>query len=171
MVLYKPLLENGLVTNLHLAQFNIGTLRYDWDDPRVADFQTNLDRVFAIAERADGYIWHLKGAEMEAAQLDATGPLGGDPRTASTLSVWRDLAALEHFVWNTVHKRFYDRRAEWYGPQTAWGGVRLVMWWVPQGYIPTIPEAAARLTQVARDGDSDTAFGWDYARSTWGGTA
>ncbi|SNS26946.1 protein of unknown function [Antarctobacter heliothermus] len=164
------MLENRLVTKLHLAEFNIGTLKYDWDDPRVADFQNNLDRVFAIAERFDGYIWHLKGPEMEAAQLDPTGPLGGDPRTASTLSVWRDLAALERFVWKTVHKRFYDRRAEWYGPQNAWGGLRLVMWWVPIGQIPTITEAAARLRQLVRDGDSDTAFGWDYARATWGET-
>ena len=67
------------MTQFHLAEFNIGTLRYDWDDPRVADFQNNLDKVFAIAERSAGYVWHLKGPEMEAAQLDRTGPLGEIP--------------------------------------------------------------------------------------------
>ncbi len=154
--------------SFQLAEFNIGTLQYDWEDPRVADFRDNLDRVFALAERSPGYIWHLGEAEMEAAQLDANGPLGGDPRTASTLSVWRDLPSLEHFVFRTLHKRFYDRRAEWYGPQSAWGGHRLVMWWVPAGHRPSIQEAAARLEQLAREGDSDTAFGWDHARATWG---
>lgn len=149
----------------HLAEFNIGTLLYDWDDPRVADFANNLDRVFAVAERSDGYVWHLNGPEMEAAQCDPQGPLGGNPRTASTLSVWRDLPSFEHFVWNTVHKRFYDRRAEWYGPGQ---GLRLVMWWVPEGHIPTIQEAAAKLRYLADNGDSDAAFGWDHARQTWG---
>ena len=99
---------------------------------------------------------------MEAAQLDARGPLGGDPRTASTLSVWADLAALEHFVWKTVHKRFYDRRAEWYGPEQ---GLRLVMWTVADGHLPDIEEAVERLRWLDAHGDSDQAFGWDYARA------
>ena len=99
---------------LHLAEFNIGILKYDWDDPRVADFMNNLDRVYGIAERSPGYVWHLSGDEMEAAQLDAEGVLGGNPRTASTLSVWESPEALEHFTWNTLHKQFYDRKTEWY---------------------------------------------------------
>ncbi len=152
-----------------LAEFNIGVLKYDWDDPRVADFADNLDRVFALAKRSDGYIWHLKEAEMEAAQLDRDGPLGGNPRTASTLSVWRDLASLEHYVFQTVHKRFYDRRAEWYDP--AEQGLRLVMWWVPDGHIPSIAEAAAKLALRSAAGDTDAAFGWDYARQRWGDAA
>lgn len=148
----------------HLAEFNIGVLKYDWDDPRVADFQNNLDRVFAIAERSPGYVWHLQGDEMEAAQLDPDGPLGGNPRTASTLSVWEDAASLEHFVWNTLHKRFYDRRGEWYDPEGQ--GLRLVMWWVPEGHRPTIAEAAERLALLEATGDSDSAFGWDWLRRT-----
>lgn len=153
------------MTGCHLAEFNIGTLKYDWDDPQVADFKNNLDRVFALAERSPGYVWHLKEAEMEAAQLDPGGVLGGNPRTASTLSVWRDLASLEHFVWNTLHRRFYDRRAEWYGPGQ---GLRMVMWWVPEGHRPSVAEAAAKLGQLAEKGDSDGAFGWSHARSRWG---
>lgn len=151
---------------MQLAEFNIGTLRYDWDDPRVADFAGNLDRVFAIAERSAGYVWHLKGPEMEAAQLDPDGPLGGNPRTASTLSVWENLDSFEHFVWKTVHRRFYDRRAEWYDP--AEQGLRMVMWWVPEGHRPSVAEAAERLARLAEMGDTPEAFGWDYARARAG---
>ena len=75
---------------MQLAEFNIGILKYDWEDPRVADFRDNLDAVFALAARSPGYVWHMGEDEMEAAQLDASGPLGGNPRTASTLSVWED---------------------------------------------------------------------------------
>ncbi|MEJ6392261.1 DUF3291 domain-containing protein [Gymnodinialimonas sp. 2305UL16-5] len=150
---------------MHLAEFNIGILKYDWDDPRVADFADNLDRVFALAERSPGYVWQMGEDEMDAAQLEPGGVLGGNPRTASTLSVWESLTALEHFVWRTVHKRFYDRRAEWYDPADQ--PTRLVMWWVDADHRPTIAEAAARLAKLTRDGDTDDAFGWDYARRRW----
>ena len=150
---------------LHLAEFNIGILKYDWDDPRVADFMNNLDRVYGIAERSPGYVWHLSGDEMEAAQLDAEGVLGGNPRTASTLSVWESPEALEHFTWNTLHKQFYDRKTEWYDDaDQAWGGHRLVMWWVPVGHRPTIVEAVDRLEHLKEHGDSDHAFGWAHLR-------
>ncbi len=146
---------------MHLAEFNIGTLKYDWDDPRVADFADNLDRVYDIARRSPGYVWHLVGNEMEAAQLDAEGVLGGNPRTASTLSVWQDAETLGNFVWNTVHKQFYDRKGEWYDPDQ---GLRLVMWWVPDGHRPTITEAMERFHHLANHGNSDYAFGWSHLK-------
>jgi hypothetical protein len=145
----------------HLAEFNIGVLKHDWDDPRVADFADNIDRVNAVAQRADGFVWMLGDADMDTAQNDAEGPLGGNPRTASTLSVWRDVASLEQFVWNTVHKQFYDRKAEWYDASDV---LRLVMWWVPEGHRPTIAEAMERFRHLDAHGDSDTAFGWAHLR-------
>ncbi|WP_172299907.1 DUF3291 domain-containing protein [Pseudoruegeria sp. HB172150] len=145
----------------HLAQFNWGVLRADWDSPVVADFVNNIAKVNAVAERSDGFIWRLGDDDMEAAQLDPEGPLGGNPRFASTLSVWRDLVSLERFVWQSVHKIFYNRRAEWYAPGQ---GLRLVMWWVPEGTRPTITEAAERAEHLRQHGDSEHAFGWDYAR-------
>lgn len=144
---------------MHLAEFNIGVLKHDWDDPRVADFQNNLERVFKLAERSPGYVWHMPEEEMEAAQLDTLGPIGGNPRTASTLSVWEDGESLKHFVWNTVHKKFYDRRAEWYDPEAQ--PTRLVMWWVSEGHRPTIAEAAERLKRFTQLGNTVDAFGWD----------
>lgn len=151
----------------HLAEFNIGTLRYDWDDPRVADFQNNLDRVYGIAAQSPGYVWHLDGDAMEAAQLEAEGVLGGNPRTASTLSVWEDAESLAHFTWNTLHKQFVDRKAEWYDlAEQGWGGHRLVMWWVRPGHLPSVKEAVERLTYLADHGASDHAFGWDHLKKT-----
>lgn len=146
---------------MHLAEFNIGILKYDWDDPRVAEFRDNLDRVFAVAERSPGYVWHMSEDEMDAAQTDPGGVQGGNPRTASTLSVWEDLESLERFVWKSVHKRFIDRKALWYDP--AEQGARLVMWWVPEGHIPGIDEALHKLALRSGQGDSDAAFGWDHA--------
>ncbi|MEL6451078.1 MAG: DUF3291 domain-containing protein [Pseudomonadota bacterium] len=148
---------------MHLAEFNIGTLKYDWEDPRVADFRDNLDRVYDIARRSPGYIWHMENEDMEAAQLEAGGPLGANPRTASTLSVWRDVDSFRQFVFHTVHKQFYDRKAEWY--DAAAQGTRLVMWWVAPGHIPTVTEAVARLRHLDQHGPSDHAFGWDHLQT------
>ncbi|MEL7100433.1 MAG: DUF3291 domain-containing protein [Pseudomonadota bacterium] len=145
---------------MDLAEFNIGTLRYDWDDPRVADFQNNLDRVYDIARRSPGYVWHLEGDEMEAAQLDASGPLGGNPRTASTLSVWESVAAFRTFTFDTVHRVFMDRGDEWHLPKT---GPSLVMWWIAPGQRPTVAEAVARLAHLEAHGETDHAFGWEHA--------
>lgn len=143
-----------------LAEFNIGTLKYDWDDPRVADFVDNLDRVYDIARRSPGYIWHMENDDMEAAQLEVGGALGANPRTASTLSVWADVASFRHFVFQTVHKQFYDRKAEWYDPDGQ--GTRLVMWWVADGHIPTVSEAMERFHHLETHGNSDHAFGWNH---------
>lgn len=151
---------------MHLAEFNIGVLKYDWDDPRMAEFRDNLDRVFAVATRFPGYVWHMSEAEMDAAQTDPDGPLGGNPRTASTLSVWRDLDSLERFVWKSVHRRFVDKKALWY--DSAEQSTRLVMWWIPEGHVPTIDEAAERLALRSARGDSAEAFGWDHARGVRG---
>ncbi len=145
-----------------LAEFNFGTLKYDWDDPRVADFQNNLDLVNGLAAKSDGFIWLMLDDEMEAAQTDMQGVFA-NPRTASTLSVWRDVESLSAFVWKTIHKRFYDRKGEWFDPQ---GNGNFVMWWVPKGHRPSISEAMARFKHLETHGDSDHAFGWDYARKT-----
>ena len=150
----------------HLAEFNIGVLRYDWDDPRLADFQNNLDRVYKIAERSAGYVWHLDPAQMEMAQLDPEGSIGGNPRAASTLSVWKDAKSLRDFTYNTVHKHFYDRKSEWYDPaDQLWSGHRLVMWWVEQDHRPTVAEAVDRLNALESHGQTDAAFSWDHLSS------
>lgn len=141
-----------------LASFNIGVLRYDWDDPRVADFAENIDRVNNIAKRSPGFVWMLDDDAMDAAQNDPEGLLGGNPRTASTLSVWEDADSLGRFVWTTVHRAFYARRDEWYGPDQ---GPRLVLWRVAEGHRPTIAEAMDRLQHIDRHGPSAHAFGWD----------
>lgn len=143
----------------HIAELNFGTLKYDWDDPRIRDFADNLDMVNGIAAQSPGFVWRMSDADMGLAQNDPAGPLGGNARTASTLSVWADVAALEHFVWNTVHRQFFQRRQDWYD---MIGNSHLVLWWVPQGHTPTVAEGMARFHYKARVGDTDRAFGWSW---------
>lgn len=140
---------------MHLAELNIGRLRYPIDDPRSADFADNLDLVNGLAERSEGFVWRLK----DDASGDATKfrPYD-DPNVIVNLSVWESAEALETFVWKTVHKRFYGRRPEWFAPMEK---PHFVMWHIEPGHIPTIEEAVECLARLTADGPSPEAFGWE----------
>src|SRR5215510_7015646 len=83
----------------HLAELNIGRIRYDLEDQRMADFTNNLELVNGLAERSDGFVWRYVD---ESGNATDTRPFA-DPLVIVNLSVWESVAALEHFVWQTVH--------------------------------------------------------------------
>ena len=139
-----------------LAEFNFGTLRYPWDDPRLADFQDNLDRVNGLAQRSPGFVWMLDEDAMDATQNDPTGPLADRPNTASTLSVWDDAASLWHFVEKTLHGRFKARAGEWFEPGDSG---HLVVWEVAPGHRPDVAEGMAQWRALQAEGASDRRFG------------
>ena len=141
---------------MHLAEFNFGTLLYPFDDPRIADFQNNIDRVNAIAERSPGFVWRLSDEEMDGVQNDSNGPLGLRPNTASTLSVWTDATSLYHFVEKTLHAQFMRRASEWFEPDDSG---HLVMWWIDEGTKPTVDDALVRWNKLQSDGPGDHGFG------------
>ena len=141
----------------HLAQLNIGRLRYEIDDPRMAEFVDNLARVNALADCAEGFVWRLQDATGNAT---AYRPYGDDPRMAINMSVWEDVPALERYVWQTVHKRFYGRRTDWF---EHFEGPSVVLWWVPAGHRPSVEEATGRMEHLKQHGPSDHAFDWQTA--------
>lgn len=142
-------------TGRHLAQLNIARLAWPLDDPRVADFAGNLERVNGIADRSPGFVWRLKdeGGDATGIEWDAA-----DPRTIVNMSVWTDVASLEGFVWNTVHRQFYARRAEWFELLEE---QYFVMWTVAPGHRPSLDEARERLLHLRRHGPTEHAFGWE----------
>ncbi len=142
----------------HLAQLNVGRLVAPTDDPRVAEFMGALDRVNGLGKRMPGFVWMMEGSGEPGTGNTGT-KIGGDPRFVSNLTVWEDVASLENFVWNTVHRQFYERRAEWF---EVLGAMHFVMWWVPVGHRPTLEEALARLDLLRTQGDTDLAFGWAH---------
>lgn len=146
----------------HLAAFNFGTMRYPWDDPRVADFQNALDQVNEIGARSPGFVWRLDDDAMGAAQDDRAGPLADRPNTASTLSVWEGPAQLWHFVENTLHAKFMARRREWFVPGDSG---YFVGWWVPVGHRPSVAEGMSRWQDVQAKGDTAAAFGTNGLRA------
>ena len=112
---------------MHLAQLNVGRLVAETDDPRVAEFMAALDRVNGLGKRMPGFVWMMEGSGEPGTGNTET-KIDGDPRFVSNLTVWESVEALELFVWNTVHRQFYERRPEWF---EVLGERHFVMWWVP----------------------------------------
>ncbi len=145
---------------MHLAQLNVGRLVADTDDPRVAEFMAALDRVNGLGKRMPGFVWMIEGSGAPGTgNTDAK--IGGDPRRVANLTVWQSVKTLEAFVWNTVHRQFYERRREWF---EVLGEMHFVMWWIEPGHRPTLDAALARLAHLEANGDSDHAFGWAYLK-------
>jgi hypothetical protein len=152
---------------MFLAEYNFGTLRHGWNDPRSAAFVAGLDLVNGLAAASPGFVWrateddpgHENATEVtllpaDRERMEADG-------FAATLSVWQSVETLEHFVWNTVHRQFYGRKADWYD---AVGNGNLVLWWVPQNARPCEAEGMARWRHRETYGDSAHAFGWKYLK-------
>lgn len=139
----------------HLAQINVALALDDLDSPRLADFVAALERVNAVAERSPGFVWRLK----DEVGGDATSiKVSDDPRFIINMSVWETAEDLEHFVWNTVHKRVYAKKASWFATESA---AHLALWWVPAGRRPTAEEGMARLAALQQKGPDEDAFGWE----------
>ena len=149
----------------HLAQLNVGRRVALTDDPRVAEFMAALDLVNSLGKRMPGFMWMMEGSGAPGTG-NTENAVGGDPQAIANLTVWESVETLERFVWDTVHARFYERRAEWF---EVMGTMHLVMWWVPAGHRPSLDEALARLDRLRAQGPSDHAFGWAHLReaSRW----
>jgi hypothetical protein len=134
-----------------LAQINVGRLVAGEGDPRVAPFFAALDRVNAIADESDGFVWRLQDDSGNATALRPT----IDPLFAVNMSVWRDADALFAFVYRSGHTPEMARRREYF---ERFDGAYQALWWVPAGHIPTIDEGLSRLWRLDRYGPGPHAF-------------
>ncbi|MEO1034950.1 MAG: DUF3291 domain-containing protein [Pseudomonadota bacterium] len=129
---------------------NIATMRAPLESPELADFVAGLERINALAEAADGFVWRLQTDDGDATALR---PLGDD--VLINISVWRDIESLKTFVYQTTHVDFLRRRAEWF---TNPRGAHAVLWWIPVGERPTEQDGIAKLNHLNEHGPTAVAF-------------
>ena len=137
---------------MRLAELNIGKFKHPTSDPRMAGFMDNLDRVNALAESSEGFVWRLKSDGSN----NATDLRVGDDY-AVNMSLWTDAKSLENYVFKTVHVQFYKRKQEFFDLMEK---PHMVFWWVPEGHIPSVTEAMDRLADYEKNGATEHAFGW-----------
>jgi hypothetical protein len=141
-----------------LAQLNVGIIKAPMDSPVMADFAANLERINAVAEGSPGFVWRL---QTEAGDATAIRPFD-DPNLLVNMSVWRDVASLNAYVYSSAHVEIMRRRREWFERLDQ---AFLVLWWVPAGHRPGIDEAVARLERLRSLGPTAEAFTFRQAFS------
>lgn len=134
-----------------LAQLNIAQPLAPLDSPVLADFMANLDRINSLADESSGFIWRLKDELGDATGFNQ--PFGDD--MIINMSVWTSIEALHDYVYQSDHIQVMRRRKDWF---EASKNVSAVLWWVPQGHIPDLFEAQAKLNLLAQIGPSQDAF-------------
>ena len=143
------------MSQYELAQLNIAVMKEPLDSPRMADFVANLERINAVAESAPGFVWRLQTEEGDATALR---PLGD--QTLVNMSVWKDVASLNQYVYKTAHVEIMRRRKEWFERMSE---ASIVLWWVPQGHRPSVVQAIERLELLRAQGPSADAFTFRHA--------
>ena len=134
-----------------LAQLNIGVIKGPMDSSVMADFAANLDRINAVAEQSPGFVWRLQTEEGDATAIRPF----DDENMLVNMSVWRDVASLNTYVYSSAHVELMRRRREWFEPMRE---AFLVLWWVPRGHRPSVAEAIAKLEFLRTRGPTAAAF-------------
>lgn len=138
------------MTDLHLAELNIGRLHFPIDAPETAEFADALDEINALAEASPGFVWRLQTDEGNATAIKAF----DDELTILNLSVWTSIETLADYVYRSAHTPFLRRRRQWFEHME----VAVVLWWVPAGHVPTVAEALHRLERLRAVGPTPYAF-------------
>jgi Domain of unknown function (DUF3291) len=139
-----------------LAQLNIGVIKGPMDSPQMAGFANNLARINAVADASPGFVWRL---QTEAGDATAIRPFD-DPTLLVNMSVWRDVASLNTYVYSSAHVEIMRRRRDFFERMDV---PFLVLWWVPHGHRPTVDEAMARLEMLRAQGPGAMAFTFRHA--------
>lgn len=136
---------------VHVAQLNVGRLRAPLDDPSIDDFRMNLGRINSLAEVSPGFVWRLQDESGDATSIKPF----GDELGIINLTVWESIGTLVDFAYRSAHVELLRRRREFFEAPTQ---PILCLWWIPQGAIPTVEDAIARLEHLRAHGPTPTAF-------------
>jgi hypothetical protein len=136
---------------MHLAQLNVGRLRAPMNDPLIDDFRVNLERINTLAERSPGYIWRLQDDSGNATSIK---PFNDDLEIIN-LTVWSSVDALAEFTYRSGHVEFLRRRRQFFEAPSQ---PILCLWWIPEGTVPSVGEAIARLEHLRTHGPTQIAF-------------
>lgn len=135
----------------NLAQVNITKMLAPINDPIMADFVNNLDRINAIADQTEGFVWRLQDIENNATAIKAF----EDDTLIINMSVWENMESLFQFTYKSDHVEIFSRRKEWF---SRIKDMHMVFWFVPVSHIPTPKEARERLEYANKHGTTPYSF-------------
>lgn len=131
----------------HLAQINIAHMKAAQDDPIMKEFVDFLDPINKLAEESNGFVWRLVGEPTESSPWT--------DMIIINMSVWENIETLKDFTYHTAHSYFVRSRKKWF---QHLGTPHYVLWWIEEGHIPTLAEAAKKLDLLEINGATPEAF-------------
>lgn len=136
---------------MHLAQVNIARAKAPLDDAALAGFIARIEEINALADGSPGFVWRLATGAGNALYLRPY----DDDRILFNMSVWQSVEALHDFVYRSAHVQLFRQRFDWFH---RFDGAYVALWWVPQGHVPSVDEAKARLAHLSAHGPTPHAF-------------
>src|SRR5947199_63565 len=82
------------LTRYLLAHANVARMRAPLDDPLMAGFVAQLNRINALADRSRGFVWRLQTDDGNATGIRAY----DDERILFNMSVWESIEDLHGYV-------------------------------------------------------------------------
>jgi len=134
-----------------IAQVNIGRMLAPIDSPVMAEFVANLDRINALAESSEGFVWRLKDDHNNATSIK----IYDDDFIIVNMSVWRTIDSLFNFAYKSHHVEIFKKRSSWFEKMPE---MHMALWYVPAGHEPTVAEAEGRLNYIRANGETPRAF-------------
>jgi len=135
----------------YLAQINIAKMLAPIDSPVMAEFVANLDKINALAEDSEGFVWRLKGDNNNATSVK----IFDDDFLIVNMSVWENTESLFQFVYQTNHVEIFKRRKEWFEKMPE---MHMALWYIPAEHLPSVAEATERLNYLRNNGETPFSF-------------
>jgi hypothetical protein len=148
---------------VHLAQLNVGRLIDHPESPTVAEFIGAIPAINLLGESSPGFVWRLKDENGPGALEQRFPGHEDDECFIVNLTVWTDYESLRHFATRSGHGMYLRRRLEWFEKLSE---PTTVLWWIEEGHLPGLIEAADRLAHLRRHGPTQAAFDMKTVFST-----
>jgi Domain of unknown function (DUF3291) len=118
-----------------IAQVNIGRIKAQLDDPRMAGFVARLDEINALADNSRGFVWRL---QAPGGNNNTYLRPYEDDRMLLNMSVWESVEALKQYVYRTAHAELLRQRHEWFARSPAMdsGTFYQSEYFVPSSAVP-----------------------------------
>lgn len=139
------------MTKLHLAQVNIARMTAPLEDPAMAGFVAQLDKINALADRSPGFVWRL---QTDAGNTTYLRPYEDD-RMLFNMSVWESIEHLKRYVYYSAHVQVLRRRGDWFEKPR---GNHMALWWIPTSHVPSVDEGKKRIAHLEAYGPTPFAF-------------
>ena len=140
------------MSKYQLAQVNIGRILGPMDGPVMKGFADQLEEINSLADGFEGFVWRLQSDEGDATSYR---PFPDDDMMLINMSVWESVDVLFEYVYKSDHVKVMRDRAKWFEPMKE---MYMVLWWIPEGHIPTQQEAIERLEVLREKGPTVEAF-------------